>query len=401
MTPPSHHALELLRTKHILIIGRFDTPTYHVSKFLLQHAHSVDMIKTSIQIDKALPFIQVSVGNTRIFRERYRIREPFSQYVANAFLRRTQFIINYISICGFFVYYAVGHRTYDVVIGVGPLNGALASVYRLINKSVKTVYYAEDKIERNTNDLFGLVTYLSDLIARYMNHAIWVMSEIYIKEASKALMRKYSYVPIPIVPFSGKMDERKKKRRIVFLGSIAKEHGYDMLYKVFKRLIKIMPDLRLVIIGSGALARRFQDQYTREGIADFIEYKGYIADNDAILKIVSGSSVGVCLYNPRVYKNLAYGQSSKITNYISCGLPVILTGSKGNMPSLATYIQKYNAGYVLRYNQTDIYNGLKDILTSKKTYRTMIKNVAKIPRFFDKRTHYMCAFDRLFSSTTI
>lgn len=383
--------------KRILILGRFDTPTYHVSEFSRKNFASVALIRTSMQIDKAMPLLHLSVGSTHSFKEVLKIREPFIHYAANIYLRHIQYIINYVIITSCIAAYSFRPASYDLVIGVGPLNGVLAYLYSRIHHNTKTVYYAEDKIADNAKDLFGKLTKTSDDIAQKYCHAIWVMSEAYLHDIRRRMVSKFTYVPVPMTKYLGKQAKKREGKSIVFLGSIAPEHGYDMLYTVFKRLLKDMPSLRLIIIGSGERAAEFVRQYTREGMAKSIEYKGFIADNSRVLSIISRASVGVCLYNPAVYKNLAFGQSSKITNYIACGLPVILTGTKENMPSLALYVRRYHAGYVLGYNEEQVYRALKRLLTNEDLYTNMKKNVDLIPHHFDNHTHYMRAFEKLLS----
>lgn len=389
----------LLGQKKILLIGRFDTPTHHMVSFVTNQCKELVVIKTSMQIHKNLPLIEVTQYNTRQSDWSYVIRDPFTRYATNAPLRPVQYIVNYFYISGFILWYGLRHNRYDIVIGIGPLNGALATLYALMKRAKKTVYYAEDKITSDSKDIFGKLTYASDYFARRFCNAIWVMSEAYMRTVPKDIKYKYCFVPIPIIPYVQDRKKSIKDKRIVFLGSIALEHGYDMLYVVFKRLLKIFPTLKLVIIGSGSHVDTFIQQYTNDGLYSSIEYKGFITDNAQILKIISESNIGVCLYNPHIYRNLAFGQSSKISNYISCGLPVVVTGSKRNMPSLGPYVKKYHAGFVVSYNKDDIYQSLKLLLINRKIYSTMAKNTSLIQRKFDNHTYYINAFKTLFTKT--
>lgn len=388
--------VSLFGLKKILLIGRFDTPTHHIVSFLIAQCRDVVVIKTSMQIHKTLPLIEITHYDVHRPDRPVVMRDPFTRYAANAFLRPVQYMVNYLYISGFILWYGLRHHRYDVVIGIGPLNGALAALYGFMYRVKKTVYYAEDKIADDGNDIFSKLTYASDYLARSLCNAVWVMSEAYIRTVPKHIIDKYSFVPIPIMPYGNDKKKLISGKRIVFLGSIALEHGYDMLYAVFKRLLKIIPSLHLVIIGSGSHVDAFVRQYTNDGLAPYIEYKGFITDHAQILRIISQSHVGVCLYNPYIYKNLAFGQSSKISNYISCGLPVVVTGSKRNMPSLAFYVKKYQAGFVVAYNQDDIYYSLKRLLINGNIYSTMKKNTTLIQRNFDNHTHYIRAFEKLF-----
>lgn len=382
--------------KRILIIGRYDSPTAFLVNYVRDNSKISTCIKINPQLLASQPLIELLEFNERRkTRQCYFGSHEYIEIYTSSFIGKLLLLLTNLFIFLFILIIYIRSKPFDVVIGIGPLNGYIASLYSFRKGSAKIVYYAEDKIVNFHTDFMSKITHFCDANASKRSHAIWVLSELLVSESPKIYKEKYSFVPMPIFkrikPWSA-----KTARKLVFLGSITPEHGFDLLYSIFKHLYKRFPYIRLIIIGTGQRASEFTREYVHDGLEGVIENKGYISENKQLSRILLTADIGICLYNPLLYCNLAYGQSSKISDYLSNGLPVVMTGSKTNMPSLASYVRKFNAGFVLRYNEKEVYTAIYKLLSDGPLYRKMRNNTRLFSQVFDAQKNYTRAFNKIF-----
>lgn len=388
---------KMLHDNKILVIGRFDTPTFHLIEFLKKNTHVFTALRTSLQIHKLLPPLQLIHFRTLRQISAKNIRHFFIAYSENKTLRTMQFLIMYLYILIHIFFFFLRNKNYEIVIGIGPFNAMLAVFYKHFNKKAKIVYYEEDKIISDIKrDILGKLTSICDLIASARSTMVWVMSKDFLAEIPKNKRYKFCFVPIPIVRRVA-VHTKSNIHKLVFVGSISLEHGFDLLYRVFKRISKDYSDLKLIVIGSGSLIREFKEKSKQDGLNQLIEYKGFIEDQNKILKVISDCDIGIAPYNPFIYKNLAYGQSSKITNYLACGLPVIVTGNRLNIPSLAKYIKKYHAGFVIDFDEEQMLKYIRLLINNSELYKKIKQNVYSLVELFEDREIYNNAFKKLLS----
>lgn len=70
--------------------------------------------------------------------------------------------------------------------------------------------------------------------------------------------------------------------RIIAMGSLVYQKGFDLLIKVFKRLHQAYPEWRLVIIGSGPLEHTLRLETQRLGIAESVYLPGQVMNPFAV-----------------------------------------------------------------------------------------------------------------------
>lgn len=377
-----------LKKEKALVLGRYDAPTDYLSDYLARRVLEFVLVKVSIDEIGEIPLLEIinHRRGKRVFRERY--RHP---YFNNYFL-------SYVFVSFKIFKFLLRNRGFGVVIGVGPFNSWLSTFYKFVKLDSKIIYLCEDRVGKGAFDLKAKLTYWCDIWSKKQADFVWFVSLEHLKlYREKWLKKKSVFVPQPIVRPRLKLN---KKKQIVFLGSISKYQGADFLYRVFKRLSTKYKDLELVIIGIGDFLPTLKKLAEKDNLSKRVEFMGFIVDRGKILNTIAESWIGVALYNPNIYKNLQYGQSAKISDYMGCGIPVVTTKKGKNTPSLSKYILNFKTGFVCDFNEKSIYLAIKKLLDERSLYNFFRKNTKKFVKIFDQDIIYPSAFARIYLQTS-
>lgn len=115
-----------------------------------------------------------------------------------------------------------------------------------------------------------------------------------------------------------KPSNQKKIIYAAYLGPAAWD--VDVIFKVFKEVLKEEKNVKLQIIGGGSYLKYFQNLTEKMGISHAVEFLGYVDHEDAP-KIISEASVAVN-YMRNNFTN-QYRSSIKVREYLAVGIPTV------------------------------------------------------------------------------
>jgi len=112
--------------------------------------------------------------------------------------------------------------------------------------------------------------------------------------------------------------EVPKRRDVVFCSRLHQQKGIDAFLDVWKLVHEKLPDVRFTVIGNGepSYERYLKDKSSRLGIADTIEWLGYV-NNEAKFRIYAESRLFV---HPTVFDN----NGMVAAEALCTGLPVVM-----------------------------------------------------------------------------
>jgi len=170
---------------------------------------------------------------------------------------------------------------------------------------------------------------------------------------------------------------KKIKSQILFLSVLDKYHRYkglDYLIKAIK-LVKLRnPKVKLIVGGNGELIKEYKLLANKLGVANNVEFKGFIENNE-LIKLYNQSELFVL---PSI--NIQEGFGIVLLESLSCGTPVIATDLVG----IANEIKLHKCGLVVASKDVNqLASAIIKITKSKKITTIMKKNTKKLIRKYD------------------
>jgi len=120
---------------------------------------------------------------------------------------------------------------------------------------------------------------------------------------------------------------KKDPYKIVFSGAMYYHRGLDILLEAAPKIINEMPDVKIVLIGSGNELEKLKEISTKKNLDANVEFKGWIRRDD-IPQNISNASIGL---GPLRVTDVTEGALPiKVLEYMACSLPII--AQKGTLP---------------------------------------------------------------------
>jgi glycosyltransferase involved in cell wall biosynthesis len=150
-----------------------------------------------------------------------------------------------------------------------------------------------------------------------------------------------------------------------------------------------IPGARLLVIGDGPYRPTLERLAADLGLADAVEFAGYVDDHEEVEQRVRRSGVGVAVYDPAIAAFSYYADPGKIRNYLASGVPVVVT----DVPQSAREIASSGAGVVVSYEARAIAEGIVRVLEpeSHAEHRAAARKLGE-------RHHWPVIFDAAFAS---
>lgn len=167
-----------------------------------------------------------------------------------------------------------------------------------------------------------------------------------------------------------KIDDIKftNKFKLVSVGRLSKQKGYDRLLRVFKRLNDEGLDLQLSIIGSGEKYNELNNYIEQNNLKNKVFLLGY---RENPYKYVKNSDLFVC-------SSISEGFSLVIGEAMAIGVPVISVNYPG--PNEVLEFGKY--GMLVNNDENSLCNGIKMLNDNKKLYDTYRTKAIERGRMF-------------------
>ena len=158
------------------------------------------------------------------------------------------------------------------------------------------------------------------------------------------------------------------KFKLISVGRLSEEKGYDRLLKVFKQLDDEGFDLGLTIVGSGEKYNELTNYIEQNNLKDKVFLLGY---RDNPYKYVKNSDLFVC-------SSISEGFSLVIGEAMAVGIPVISVECPG--PNEVIGFGEY--GMLVNNDESSLCNGIKMLIDDKKLYDTYRTKAIERGRMF-------------------
>lgn len=179
---------------------------------------------------------------------------------------------------------------------------------------------------------------------------------------------KGEYLPTKADDVRKKLNFDKDTFVVSVHGVIRKSKGYDQLIIWWKRLIKIHPNWKLLVIGGAGGEKALKEKIIKLGIRKNVIMAGWLPTHADVNKYLNASDcLLVTRRNTRENKGLI---ASALFHSLTLGIPTLATGT----PAFSEVIEHGKSGYLFK---PDSYESFKEALEYIESHPKEAKTIAK------------------------
>ncbi|MCZ2845498.1 MAG: glycosyltransferase [Candidatus Bathyarchaeota archaeon] len=273
-------------------------------------------------------------------------------------------------------------------IGVDPLNAFLGVILKKTNRVEKVIFYTIDYVPfRFNNKILNNLYHWMDRFCLKNADETWNVSPR-IAEGRETIrgLRQSVYNRQKVVPIGVWFDRVKKlpfdkikKHQLFFLGSLLEKQGVQLVLDAIPEIIKRIPDFHFLIVGGGNYEGVLREKVERLNLEKYVTFTGWIKDRDKLDQIMSESALAIAMYD-REKDNVTYfADPTKLKDYSSAGLPVLLT----DVPHNAKELQERRCGFIIEYDKEKIANAVISFMKDQKILKEYRENAVNYAKQFD------------------
>lgn len=135
---------------------------------------------------------------------------------------------------------------------------------------------------------------------------------------------------IPVCP-----DEAINQPRLIFVSHLVERMGGTTAIAAVGELARRGVPVTLDIAGRGPSETEMRADAARLGVEDRVVFHGFIADHQALERLVAGAAIALAPYSTRVESFTRFADPSKLKAYLAAGLPILVTEVPPNAVEIA------------------------------------------------------------------
>ena len=282
-----------------------------------------------------------------------------------------------------------------------PFSGLVLRRLHLVNMVFSIIGDHFPVQERKQPDTFFSWFYgYADKLAQNHSETVWYFTSRLIDINRNVGVIKNERIPRLVVPIGIDLEMKRnesesaiERTSVGYIGRLNDEIGMDLVIEAISEIVSIVPDIKLMIIGSGDNDLALKAMAHEKGLDDNAVFHGFVSDRDKAKAILSRCAVSIAPYVPGVAYSIQFTDPAKIKEYMECGTPVILT----KVPELAGEIDKKKAGFAVDYNKASIADAMLRLLTDDDLWHEYRKNISKLAWRYD----YVKLYDEAFTASGI
>lgn len=288
-------------------------------------------------------------------------------------------------------------EVFDLYIGADNFDGYLGLLLKRIGKVKDVIFYTIDYIpKRFTNPLLNALYHYFDRQCLYHCKIVWNISSNMAQARERfGNIQKEHCVSQIVVPQGvwhrrvPKLPLAKKDRyTIVFLGHIVERQGLDIVIAAMPQVLSVIPGAKLLIIGTGSYEEVLKSLVKKNRVEKHVTFTGYIESDGKIESILAKSTIAVAMYKPSPESLTYFADPGKIKNYLSAGLPIVLT----DVPPIAKDLEREKCAIISKYHPSEVASAIILLLRSRKKLEIFYRNALSYASNFDYEEIYKNAF---------
>lgn len=317
------------------------------------------------------------------------IRDAHVQQKLVSRLRSRLFILN----CFFEIFLGLKwffsqKEQFDLWVGVDSLNAFLGVLLHNLGKVKKVVFYTIDYVPRRfKSDALNFIYHKLDKFCLRNADETWNVSARIAEGRekhhglSRNVYNKQKVVPIGVwydkvkrVPFN-----EVKKHQLIFVGNLLEKQGVQLVLEAMPEILKQISDFHFLIIGGGEYEERLHSIVRQMHLENYVTFTGWVKDRTKLDGLMADSAVAVALYDNAQEHFTYYADPTKIKDYLSVGLPIVLTDVSHN----AQDIHRRQCGILVDYDKVSV----------AKAVISLMQDEGRLERYRSNALTYIKEFD--------
>lgn len=274
----------------------------------------------------------------------------------------------------------------DLTVSINGLNAFCGIILKKLGKTKKVVFYTIDFVpHRFPNCILNKIYHLIDNYSVRHCDLVWNLSPVMVLEREKKGVEKIyreKQITVPIgtdlnverLPF-----EKINRYEIAFMGHLREGQGVEFLIDLLPEIIKKIPQVKLVLIGTGPLEEKLKSQVKKAGIESRVEFTGFIKDNREMQNRLAKCAIAVAPYVDDAKNFTRYTDPGKPKAYLASGLPVIIT----DIVQVAKEIQKTKCGYAVNFEKDEFVKSIVMLLENKEKLKLYRENAVEFAKKYE------------------
>jgi len=288
-------------------------------------------------------------------------------------------------------------KRFDILVGVDPLNCFAGIFLNKIKRTRKVIMYTIDYVpKRFHNKSLNWLYHKLDSYCVMHSDQIWNLSpRMATEREKKGVFKDDKQIVVPIGVNFNRIKrlplEKINRKCVVYMGHLRKGQGLELIIQALPKIVKEIPDIKLLIIGTGQLENYLRNMVKELGVSGNVEFKGFIKDHRDVEKLLAKCAVGLATYEPDPDSFTQYTDPSKPKQYMACGLPVIIT----RVPWIAKEIEEKTMGVVIGYSEHELTDAVIKLLMDDELYGICRENAIRFASKLDWNVIFAEAFSKL------
>jgi len=271
-------------------------------------------------------------------------------------------------------------KRWDLFFGSNNLNAFVGILLKSIGMVKKVIYFTPDYSHHRFKSRFlsQLWHRLDKFCVKRSNitwdSSIYMEVDYMVREREKRgypveWRNKQIAMPDGTDPVEPMAFEDINRYQIGFVGHLKKGMGVDLLIDIFPELVEAVPEVNLLIIGSGPIEEELKRKAKGKGN---ITFTGFMGDIDEVYNLLKMCAIGVAPYEPNTISQ--YTDSGKVRNYLTAGIPMVVT----KVAPMSHEIERRKCGFAVEYKKGDFLQATIKLLNDESLLRSFRENVKEV-----------------------
>ena len=289
-------------------------------------------------------------------------------------------------------------KRYHTCVAAGCVNVVTAILLKKLGIVKIVIFYSIDFVpKRFNNSILNLLYRLVDNFAFIEADITWCLTNRMLTERTRLVgsfrsTKRDIIIPIGIDATLPPFDEAKIKRyTMVFTGVLLEKQGLQIVIPALRPLQAKYPDIRLRIVGDGPFLGELRKLTEKFNVEHLVDFCGLITDRGQLAERVGTAAVGLAPYAPTSDSFTWYADPTKPKDYMSLGIPVIIT----EVPEIASKIHQSGAGQLVSYDVEDISDAIDRFLGDDEYWRNARQSAIRLSHDY----HWDAIFERALASS--